>query len=181
MEPIKILSLDDLDAGPVTVTVRLPDGRTGEIALRVLPESEVFALRQGVEWPAPPVSDVRKRAGSIVEVHNFQDKGYQKAMAAANRDLAYKLLLRMLPFAWETADEAERLALLQAKMGQGGFLQLVEAANLLNSIGEEEIAAVARSFRRNGRRGSAGHAGAGAGAEPVAGAAPSGADGDAGI
>jgi hypothetical protein len=103
-------------------------------------------------------------------VRNFSDPAYQDSVEDTNRRFAQKMLLASLPFAVPGENEDERLAAIQAKVGQYVYQQLIEATQRINMITPEEIAAVANSFRplpdsipsNNGR--------AGIDAEPMAGA-----------
>lgn len=167
MEPKQVLSLDDLAPAPVPVPLALPSGATAVIALRPLSEGAVFALRQGVKWPEPPIKDMTKTG----PVYDYSAQSYLDAMRAANRRLTCLVLLAMLPFAVAGETDDERLALLQSKVGQTAYIQLAQAANRLNSIGEEEIASLARSFRPSGEAGAPLDAAPAIDAGPVAGAA----------
>lgn len=172
-EVIRATSLDDLGGVVVDVPVARPDGRTVVVPMRALSEAAVFERRQEIEWPAPPASDINKVNGALVTTYNFQDPVYVKALRAANRKFTGLLLLDSLTFEVAGADDGEKVATLQAKLGQTAWLQLVDAYNRLNTVTEDQIASMARSFRADRETGAAGGAAvaadAGAVAEPAAG------------
>lgn len=166
MEPMRATSLDDLGTAPVDVPIMRPDGSTVVIALRPLSEGDVFALRRGITWPAPPIKDMTKTG----PVYDYGAQSYLDAMREANRRLSYLVLLGMLPFAVAGETDDDRLETLRSKLGQYAYIQLAQAAGRLNSIGDEEIAQTARSFRAERAAGAAGHGAAGLVAGDVAGA-----------
>lgn len=155
MEPLTATSLDDLADVLVDVAISRPDGRTVLVPMRALPESECFALRLAITWPQPPVSNVVKTEGQVRPVYNYNDDGYLAATREANRKLSFLVLLHSLRVPIPGADEAERLATLQARLGNFAYMQLVTASNKLNLVTEEDLAAMANSFRAGGAAGAA--------------------------
>lgn len=164
MEPLNALSLDDLGAVLVVVPILRPDERTVHIRLRTLTEDELWNLRRKIEWPKPPAKDMTKTG----PVYDYQDKGYQDAIVAAERRLANLMLLDSLPFVIAGESDDERLATLQVKVGGYAHTQLIEAVNRINTVSKEQIADMARSFRAEGTASAPDDAEARPDAEPVA-------------
>lgn len=168
----RAMSLDDLADVVVDVPVERPDGTTVIVPLKALSEGAVFTRRQQIDWPTPPATDFEKIAGKVTPKYDYQDAAYLKAVRAANRRLTALLMLDSLPFPVAGANDDERITTLHNRMGQFAFTQLVEASNRLNTVTEDQIATMARSFRAGGAAGT-GHgpalgtdAGAVAAAEP---------------
>lgn len=164
MEPKKVTSLDDLGGQAVPITVRRPDGTHVVVELRPLSEGEVWAMRRANKWPEAPIVDMAKTG----PVRNFSDPAYVASIEDTNRLFAQKMLLACLLFDVPGETEDDKLATLQAKMGQYVYSQLIDAAQRINMITPEEIAAMASSFRSSEAGRAPSHGGAGADAEPVA-------------
>lgn len=164
MEPINALSLDDLGAVFVAVTLHRPDGQPVVVRLRALTEDDIWTLRRKIEWPKPPVADMTKTG----PVYNYQDKDYRDAIAAAERRMANLMILTSLQFAVPGDDENARLETLQAKLGGYAHTQLIETVNRINTVSKEQIADTARSFRAEGEAGTSDDAATGDDPAPVA-------------
>ena len=177
MEPIQAVSLDDLDTGPVQVTVTRGDGRMVSVPMRPLTEGEIRAIRRAVKWPEPPIKDMTK-SGPIYDRGN---PDYLRAIEDANRELTLSIMVACLqvPIPGDTAEAKCRA--LSEKIGQRVFVQLVEAMGQLNGIGQEELAAVARSFLAGRDHGAPGNGAAGDDATNVARSAKSRAGRDPGL
>jgi hypothetical protein len=166
MEPLDISSLDDLAPQTVRVTVTTGDGRTVGVPMRPLTEGEIRAIRRGVKWPEPPLKEMTKSG----PIYDRSATSYLQAIDDANRELTVRILLACLQVFIPGDTAEEQAAALSAKVGQRVFVQLVEALGQLNGIGQEELAAVARSFRAGRVGGAPGDGAAGATPGPVAGA-----------
>ncbi len=164
-EPIVATSLDDLAPPVMEITIPRPDGRLVTVKLRALSEGEVWKIRQSIVWPKPPISNYK--AGGV-PVYAYQDANYLKELSNGNKTLATKAILAGLQLDIPGENEEERLAALESKLGNYAFQLLVEASNRLNLVGEEEIAAVAASFRPEGTPYTSPTKGAGLDAGPVA-------------
>lgn len=136
-------TLDDIALAPVAVAVTRPDGRQLEIVLQPLSSEALWQLRRRVTWPKPPVKDMTK-AGPV---YDYGDEGYQRAVEDANREFSLRVLLAMLQLEIPGETEDERLEQLRRKLGGTVLAQLTEAAQRLNIVSPEELAAVAHSFR----------------------------------
>lgn len=144
-------TLFDLADDPVEVTVLRPSGAPLRVQLRPLTEAQMRALRQSMQWPEPPVTDIRKDAnGRLVKDVNRDDPDYRKALDDAEALLVRRTLVNMLCVDIAGATEAERVAALEATLGQYVFSQLLAASQRLNLVGPQEVAAVVRSFRPRG-------------------------------
>ena len=163
-EPVQVSSLDDLGGALITVPLRHPDGRALLIQMRELAEGEVWAIRRSNQWPKPPMVEMSKSG----PVYDYSDAGYQASVEDTNRRFAQKMLLACLPFDVPGETEDDKLAAIQTKVGQYVYQQLIEAAQRINMITPEEIAAVADSFRSLAAGRAPGDGSAGAGTEPVA-------------
>lgn len=150
-------TLDDLAEVVVSVALQRPDGLTIRVKLRALPESEVRHIRRSIAWPEPPVGDFQRIAGQVTPIYNYQDKAYQLAVEDANAELAYKMMLAGLQLSIPGETDADKLAALKSRLGQYAFTALLEATNRLNITSQEDIAAVARSFRAERANGTASH------------------------
>lgn len=146
-EPINATSLDDLAPPVMTITIPRPDGVMVNVKLRALTEGEVWKIRQSIAWPKPPVGGYKSGGIPILD---YADTNYLKAQSECNKTLATKAILLGLQLEIPGSTEDERLENLESKLGNYAFQLLVEASNRLNLVGEEEIAAVARSFRPEG-------------------------------
>lgn len=164
MEPMQAASLDDLGGALIDVTVKRPNGQTVAVQLRELSEGEVWDIRRATRWPKPPPLSASKTG----IVYNYEDEGYLAGVEDANRRFVQRLLLAGLALAVPGETEDERLATLQAKVGQYVYAQLIEAAQRINVITPEEIARVAETFRRAGNGRAPADGDARADAEPVA-------------
>lgn len=144
---IKATSLDDLSAVNVTVTIKRPDGKKVDVELRSLSEDEMWTIRRSIKYPKPPVGDFKKVGNDVVPQYNYTDQGYQDAIREADRDLAHRTLIAALTLeiAGETLEE--KIVTLKSKLGEYAFVSLIEAVKKINIVSNEEIAAVAASFR----------------------------------
>lgn len=149
MEPktITAVSLDDLGAVPVTVTLARPDGVRVDVRLRALTADEAARERRAIKWPAPPIVDYKKIGGEVLPLYNREDPAYLAAVSEANNDYARRIFLSclILEIPGDTAEE--KLDAIKAKLGHYAAQQLVEATQRLNFVDAEEIAAIGRSFR----------------------------------
>jgi len=169
-EIIEARTLADLGAVPVYVTIRRPDGRQVEVKLKALTEAQMWEIRRAVKWPRPPVKDLRKVNGQVVQDLDYENEDYLNGLNEANRRLGLKVLLGCLQLAIPGETEAEQMAALQDTLGQYAVSVLVEAAQHLNIVGAEELARVAHSFRSARGAGAPGDGALAADAGPVAGA-----------
>lgn len=161
-------SLSELGEVTVEVEVQRPDGVVLAVPLRTLTEAKMREIRASVVWPTPPVVDMKKVGGEVVNVYDRNDPAYLAADREADALLSYKALLAALDLDIPGDTEAERLAALQNGLGAYAFAVLLTAVNRINVISPEEIAQVARSFQRRRPAGAPGNGAAGADAQPVA-------------
>ncbi len=163
MEPKTAVSLDDLAEVSVLVEIARPDKTIIRVPMRSLPESEVFALRQKINWPKPPEKEFTKKG----PIYNYEDAGYLAALAESNRKQQYLVFLRSLKLEIPGATDDEKLAALENRLGNYAYLQLVRASNRLNVVTEEDFAALAATFRAAGADGAESGDTAAADPEPV--------------
>lgn len=163
MQPTIATSLDDLAEVIVNVEIARPDKSIILVPMRSLPESEIFALRQTINWPKVPVREMTKH-GPIFDPENA---GYLAAREEANRKQTYLVMLRSLKLDIPGATDDEKLATLEARLGNYAYMQLIRASNRLNIVTEEDFAALAATFRAAGTAGAASSDPAAADLEPV--------------
>lgn len=153
-EPKTATTLADLGAVSTTVTIRRPDGQRVKVQLRALSEDEIWEIRKSITWPKAPVKDIRKVAGQIGEVLDYQDETYTRAMDEANRLQAQKMMLAGLVLDVPGDTEEARLSHLRKTIGAYAFNVLVKATRRINFNDAEEIGSLARSFRSDGDNGT---------------------------
>src|SRR5512143_336639 len=133
-EPFEAASLDDLGEVPFTITLDRPDGRKVKVKLHALSESELFEIRHSVGYPTPPVKDIKKVEGEVLEIFNYLDAAFIKATQDADRVLSRRVLAAMLvmDIPGDTLDaKAEQV---KRKLGNWAFEYLVGIARRVNSI-----------------------------------------------
>ncbi len=149
-ESIRATHLDDLGIAPVVVTLHRPDGQAVEVVMRPLSEGEMWELRRGITWPKPPVKDLQRVNGQVVEIYDYESDGYLGEQAEANRLLNQRALLVGLQLEIPGGTEDEKIVALRARLGSYAYRALLEASQRMNIVGGEELAAVVASFRPSG-------------------------------
>lgn len=160
-------SLEDLGEETVVVTIPKPNGALVSVVLRVLSEQDIWDIRHAMTWPKPPV-DLQKVNGAVKRIPNYDDSAYLEAVRVADRDFSIKILMAALVLDIPGETEDERIKTLRKRMGQRTFNFLVDAVNKLTLVSEEEVQAMADSFRRVRPATPAGHDPAGADSGSVA-------------
>ena len=153
---IKALSLDDLSAVTLIVTIRRPDGQRVEVELRSLSEDEMWQIRRSIKYPKPPVGDFKKIGNEVVPQYNYTDVDYQSLIREADRELAHRTLIAALVFEISGETIEGKMITVKSKLGEYAFVSLLEAVKRINIVSNEEIAQVADSFRFAGDAGAAG-------------------------
>ena len=159
-EPIEATSLDDLGDTPFSVTLERPDGKLIKVKLRALSEAEIWKIRRSIVYPNPPVKDIQKIQGEVLETFDYLNPDYIKGTQDGNRQLSRRVLASMFtfPIAGDTLDE--KAAEIEKKLGNWAYELLVGVATRVNSVTKEQVDKVMHSFRLNGQTGNAGDASA---------------------
>lgn len=146
-EPKVATSLDDIADVTVTINLTRPDGREVAVQLRALSEGEIWQIRKDVKWPKPPLKDLRKVGGEIVQEFDYLNDDYLQATRAADRDLMRRILVASLVLEIPGDTVEEKCAALEKRLGQWAFNILNDAVNKLNVPTREMIDNALNSFR----------------------------------
>lgn len=148
------LTLADLGNIDLLVTLVRPDGRSVDLALRTLSEEEIFQIRRRVSFPTAPLRKFAKLVddpSQVVAVPDAGDAAFVKANDEAARRFNYLLILHSLTVDIPGTTDDERIANLQASLGNWAYSQLI--AHITKSAGftKAEVQAAADTFHGNGR------------------------------
>ena len=131
------VALSALREDAFSVDLVSPSGRHINLHMRSLRFREVLELRRKIQWPRPPVSDLRRNSqtGQVERVFNEQDPTYIADMETANlKLLSYGLLRAVQGLDVPGETEEEQITHLAENLETWAFAQLVDAYNRANGF-----------------------------------------------
>ena len=148
----QLKSLSELTAPQYSrgvVKLVAPNGDEFEVNIKLIVEGETRSIRKEVIWPTAPM-DLVKGPDGVRKVYDEGDPKFREALELANRDFAFRLLIRSLDQTEIPGDTIEaKMAFLSDTLGGWVLAQLLDQVPRLSGVSPAVIEQRANEIEAN--------------------------------